>query len=180
MNCERAMEWMMAALDGELEPGRRASLEDHLAHCAACRAEWEHLQAVERVLREAPMVRPSAGFAGRVLARLDRRRRVRRALLGGAALVAGAAALFLLSLAPTAWFLSKPAGVLAVARTEGLLLGRLADAACTLLDSLLLTAGVLAPVAASLGLCGLVSAAFVGLAWLGLLWRLQPVVVARR
>ena len=37
MNCKRARVWIHGELDGDLSPGRRTALADHLARCDACR-----------------------------------------------------------------------------------------------------------------------------------------------
>lgn len=47
MRCERAQQWMTAAVDGELSPRRRRALDRHLAGCEACRYE---LVTTERML----------------------------------------------------------------------------------------------------------------------------------
>ena len=44
MRCTRAQQWMIAAIDGDLVPRRRRRLEQHLAACAACRAEMGHTE----------------------------------------------------------------------------------------------------------------------------------------
>lgn len=46
MNCEQALIALSAELDGELSPEARAALDDHLAHCPACRALREDLAAL--------------------------------------------------------------------------------------------------------------------------------------
>src|SRR5207253_1292433 len=51
MTCEQIEVWISAYQDGELDPGRRRRVEDHLATCCPCRelvAEWT---ALERSLR---------------------------------------------------------------------------------------------------------------------------------
>ncbi len=63
---------MMDALDGVLTaPGRRR-LAAHLEACRRCRAGWDALNALERMLASAPMMFPAPGFAERVAARLAR------------------------------------------------------------------------------------------------------------
>lgn len=176
MGCEQALEWMMETLDRDLDPAGRAVMEDHLAHCADCRAEWDRLQALEWLLRDAPTVRPPTGFAGRVLARLDRRQRLKRVFLGGMALSAGAAIIAFLMLAPAVWTLSGLTdGLLALSDVGRAMIGRLADATATVLSSLWLTAGALAFPALSLAFCGLAMALVANLLWLGFVRRLQPV-----
>lgn len=180
MECERVWGWMMDALDGALSPDEEEALQDHLARCAGCRVEWGRLQAVEQLLREAPMVRPPIGFTGRVLSRLDRRQRIRRGVLGGIALAMGTVCLLLLAAAPLLGTLSAPSETLALVRTQGLLVLRLADVGSLLLRSLRLTAGALLPALLSLGLCALVTTLTACLAWFGLLRSLRPATVLVR
>jgi predicted anti-sigma-YlaC factor YlaD len=90
---------MMDALDGVLSDVDQQQLAAHLDTCARCQADWEALQAVERVLAHPAMVAPPAGFAERVQARLVRyESQRRRTLLGGLILLGAAAALCLLAL----------------------------------------------------------------------------------
>ena len=71
---ERYYLLMMDALDGELAVTQHAELEAHLRACPACSREWQALLAIEMLLRQAPILSPAAGFAGRTLARLPNRR----------------------------------------------------------------------------------------------------------
>lgn len=183
MGCDRAREWMMQELDGDLGSAQRVELETHLAGCVSCQAEWGRLQELERLLKGAPTVGPSVGFMGRVLARVDRRRRFRQLALGGLALATGAAAATFLSIAPAVWTLPCISGdLLTLWRGEGLVIIRLAGAVETLLHSLRLTTGALVLPAAPLLLCCVVLALTMGLLWLRLIQRLQAVsvTVARR
>jgi len=174
---------MMQALDGDLGSAQRVGLETHLAGCVSCQAEWDRLQELERLLKRAPTVGPSVGFMGRVLARVDRRRRLRRLALGGLALAGGAAAATFLSIAPAVWTLPGISGdLLTLWRGESLAVTRLVGAVATLLESLRLTTSALVLPAAPLFLCCVVSALMMGLLWLRLVQRLQPAwaTVARR
>jgi len=185
MKCEQARAWMAQALDGDLTAEDRARLNDHLDRCTACLTEWERLQAVERLLGGAPMVRPPVGFVGRTMARLDRRRRLQRMLLGGAALAFGAAAAASLTLIPTLWSLSDLGdSLIAFASVGDALVARLVGAVGTMLNSLWLTLGALALPAASLALCGFTMAVLANLLWLTLVRRLrctqrQPLQIRR-
>jgi len=110
------------------------------------------------------------------MARLDRRRRLRRTVLGGLALVAGAAALALLTLVPA--LLTLPdltSELLALSHAGDVLAARLVGVAGTLLGSLWLSAEAMALPAVSLALCGLMLALVANLVWLGLVRRLRPV-----
>jgi hypothetical protein len=90
---------MMDALDGVLSDADQQQLVAHLDTCARCQADWEALQAVERVLAHPVMVAPSEGFAERVQVRLVRyESQRRRTLLGGLILLGAAAILCLLAL----------------------------------------------------------------------------------
>jgi hypothetical protein len=52
MKCEKALELMSAALDGELTPAERNALDAHLADCPHCAALYEELSGQSRLLRE--------------------------------------------------------------------------------------------------------------------------------
>jgi predicted anti-sigma-YlaC factor YlaD len=77
MEHERYYALMMDALDGELSADNWVLLELHLTDCTACRREWHALVAIDRLLQQAPMLSPAAGFTQRTLARLpDHRYRI--------------------------------------------------------------------------------------------------------
>lgn len=93
MEHENAYALMMDALDGELvDDANKRMLEAHLSACPTCLREWRALLAIEKLLREAPMLEPAADFALRTIARLPSARKRRWAmgalylllLLGGA------------------------------------------------------------------------------------------------
>jgi hypothetical protein len=83
MTCEQIEVWISAYQDGELDPGRRRRVEEHLATCCPCRelvAEWTALERSlraemtrfdapetlhERVMRQIPEERPTAAPLGR-------------------------------------------------------------------------------------------------------------------
>lgn len=77
---------LTALLDGALDPDRRATVEEHLTACAACRAERDGLARTLSMLSALPPPPPPApGFEQRFYARLAReapRRRSLRARLG--------------------------------------------------------------------------------------------------
>ncbi len=78
MEHEEIFTLMMAALDGELEVGRREELGDHLDGCASCRREWQAILAIHQLFMTTPALSPAANFAQRTLARLpDTRYRLR-------------------------------------------------------------------------------------------------------
>jgi len=100
MRCEQAGKMMSARLDGRLDSTEVTLLEDHLVECGACQAEWHRLQALDGLLASAPMVRAPVRLRVQVMARLSRREKARRAIIGGTALTLGTVALALLALAP--------------------------------------------------------------------------------
>ena len=83
---------MQGLLDGDLALADRRALEDHLASCASCQAEWTALSRMHRLFKAAPLAAPRAGFNGRFQARLAQRRARPRALWGALALGFGAVA----------------------------------------------------------------------------------------
>ena len=69
MNHDQLREWVQMEFDGELENGRRADLEAHLAVCPECAAERASLARFGQALRQARVeVRPD--FLSAVLAAL--------------------------------------------------------------------------------------------------------------
>jgi anti-sigma factor RsiW len=74
MEHERYYALMMEALDEELVAADRVVLDLHLTDCAACRREWRTLVAIDRLLHQALILSPAAGFTQRTLARLPNRR----------------------------------------------------------------------------------------------------------
>ncbi|MDY6877653.1 MAG: zf-HC2 domain-containing protein [Chloroflexota bacterium] len=100
MFCEQAGEMMSARLDGHLDSTEIAILENHLVSCSACQAEWHSLQALDRALASAPMMRAPVHLRVQIMARLSRKEQVRRAIIGGTALALGTVALALLALVP--------------------------------------------------------------------------------
>jgi len=68
--------WLGAYHDGELHGRRLQQVKAHLAHCAACRAELEQLQALGRLLQASPAAQgltPPERFVAQVGLRLPRR-----------------------------------------------------------------------------------------------------------
>jgi anti-sigma factor RsiW len=84
---EQVTALMSLALDGLLDAHEERELQQHLAGCATCMAEYEAMQQVSAWLGEAPMVGPPLGFAIRVERRLEERARKQRRLFGGLAVV---------------------------------------------------------------------------------------------
>ncbi len=63
---EHPGELLSGVLDGELEPGQRAQVSEHLATCSRCEVELDELRRTRRALRLLPIVDPPPEFAGRV------------------------------------------------------------------------------------------------------------------
>ncbi|MBN1955356.1 MAG: hypothetical protein JW900_09935 [Anaerolineae bacterium] len=140
--------------------------------------QLQELEELEELLRAVPMVHPPLGFAGRVMARIDRRRQRRRATLGGLMLATGAALSIVLLLLPEIWALPGWVGSwLAFWPTGEIVLARVADAAVTVLNSFFLTAGVLIVPLGSLALCSLFMALVSSVLWVGLVQRWQPTAI---
>jgi predicted anti-sigma-YlaC factor YlaD len=99
-------ELMAAALDEPLAAADRAALEAHLQVCVACRAVWEALAEVDRLLVAAPVAPAPPAFVERVAVRLAARSS-RPRLLGGGFILAVSAMIFLaVVLAPAAGLLA--------------------------------------------------------------------------
>ncbi|HEY77372.1 MAG TPA: hypothetical protein G4O00_14540 [Thermoflexia bacterium] len=177
MECETARNVMMEYLDGK--PVDRGALEAHLSRCAECREAWERLARVEQLLREAPTVSAPMGFVGRTLAHLDRKRRIRRAVLGGLVLTTVAVGGGILGLGATVWGLSDLFEALGpLLRATLTLAPRLADVARTLLRSLCLTADALTAWLLLLAGCGLVAAIGANWIWWWVVRRVQAATIS--
>jgi len=78
-------EWLNAYLDGELKGKRLHQVEEHLAECEACQAEFDSLQGVSSLLQEvpAPVLVSHERFVAQVNLQLSQRRKAptRRKLL---------------------------------------------------------------------------------------------------
>lgn len=66
MSCDKYIEWISAALDGELTAEERRELDDHLAVCPSCAALFEELSAQSRTLRDLDCPFP-AGLHDRIM-----------------------------------------------------------------------------------------------------------------
>ena len=102
MRCEQAQRMMSARLDGRLDRTEMSRLQAHVTSCDACRVEWQKMEALDRVFRLAPMREAPPSLHVRVMSRIERRERARRAIVGGTALAIGVATLALLALGPLA------------------------------------------------------------------------------
>jgi len=103
MKCEIAQQNMILAGYGELHDEQVDGLEEHLAHCAGCREEFEALQALEAALAFHPLCEPSPNLLAQARMKLDEEldlipphgflTRVRGLFFGGLAHMQGAPAL---------------------------------------------------------------------------------------
>ena len=76
MTCDEADRFLDAYLDGELEPGKRAELEQHLAGCAECQKKLAGLRQLGEFFRaDAPHYPAPPELKAKVLARLEVARR---------------------------------------------------------------------------------------------------------
>jgi len=175
MRCEQIGEMMSARLDERLTTTEDEALGGHLASCSSCRGEWEALSSVDRFLSAAPVVAAPMDLHVSVLARLERRRRVRQALIGGSALSLGALLLALLTFSPLLVWLVGAGSLLPMWQAGGRaalaqmvsLLGTAARTSAVLLRAFALPiVGVAA--------CVVVLAGILNGLWIGALYRLQP------
>jgi anti-sigma factor RsiW len=73
MNCPDVRELIVETLSGTTPPDLRRAVEAHLASCAACRAEAEHLEETARALRSIPDARLRDEYWPEFMARLAAR-----------------------------------------------------------------------------------------------------------
>lgn len=78
---------MSLALDGLLEGSDQQRLDQHIAGCSFCRAEWEAMQQVSALFEGSILVGPPLGFAVRVERRLAEKTKQQRQLFGGLAVL---------------------------------------------------------------------------------------------
>ncbi len=174
MHCEQASEMMSARLDGCLDRGDVSLLEEHLAGCRVCQAEWHRLQALDNLLVSAPMMHAPARLQALVSARLSRREQVHRAVIGGAVLALGTATLALLTLAPALLTLLNAGGI-----APALIMGgpesvaQLLTLLCVTGRTLLVLAERFAAPLISLGLCSMLIALALNRLWTGAVLRLR-------
>jgi anti-sigma factor (TIGR02949 family) len=76
MNCDEADRFLDAYLDGELEPAKKAELEQHLTGCPECEQKLGHLRRFrEFVAANAPHYPAPPELKAKVLARLEVQRK---------------------------------------------------------------------------------------------------------
>jgi anti-sigma factor RsiW len=82
MNDHDDISKLLAAYCGDdLETTERSRVEEHLAVCAACRAELSDLQTALRLIRTTPEVEPPPWLATRIMARIREQQREKRSWL---------------------------------------------------------------------------------------------------
>jgi len=63
VDCTKAQQQLLDAVDGQIEEGELAALREHLARCSACRAEYDRLQSAAQALRTAaPVLAPQQKY----------------------------------------------------------------------------------------------------------------------
>ncbi len=142
MRCKQASHLMAARLDGHLDQAEILELEDHLAACRTCRAEWQRMSAVDQLFKSAPSRSAPAHLHAQVMTRIHRRDQARRAIVGGLALALGATAVALLAFVPLALEVVENAGIAPALLVGGIetvtqlvvILNALSRALCVLLD----------------------------------------------
>jgi predicted anti-sigma-YlaC factor YlaD len=174
MHCRQASEMMSIRLDGRIDDADSALLDEHLAECEECQAEWQRVQAIDRLLSSAPMVQAPVRVRVQVMTRLERRDKARRALVGGTALTLGTVALAALAITPLLLGLFNVTGI-APALIHGgpKTISHLAGYGGTMGRTYLGVVGDLIIPLAVVGLCGLVSAVVLNGIWIGLMRRLR-------
>ncbi len=94
MQCFDCSEWLSLKLDGLMEREQSVHLQEHLASCETCRAEWEAMQRVASVLEAASEVAPPLDFTAKVASRLQQREARRRRVRAGIRLLVGSVGLW--------------------------------------------------------------------------------------
>lgn len=174
MQCNQASDMMSLRLDGRLGDAEGAALEAHLAACDDCQAAWRRLQALECLLRSAPAVAPPLRLRVHTLARLERREKARRTLVGSTVLALGTVAVTLIVLAPMLAGLLETLGIApALAAGGPATLAQLASSWSAMGRALLLLIEEFAAPLALVALCGLATAAVLNILWIGALRRLR-------
>jgi anti-sigma factor RsiW len=174
MNCKQTIQAMSMRLDGRLDDAEIASMEEHLAACRSCQAEWYKLQVLDSLLVSAPMIQPPVRLRVQVMARLSRREQARRAIIGGTALTLGTVTLTLLALAPALFGLLNATGIAPALIAGGPeTVAQLMTFLSTIGRALLVLIEKLAFPLASLGMCSLVTALTLNGLWMGAVRRLH-------
>lgn len=120
MRCKQAGRMMSARLDGHIDQKEASRLRDHMASCGPCQIKWQKMEALDRLLRSAPIWDAPPHLHIRVTSRIERRERARRTVVGGTALVVGVTTLALLVFVPFALGLLDNLGIGPALVTGGL------------------------------------------------------------
>jgi anti-sigma factor RsiW len=147
MSHQPYLDWIHAALDGELRPDQRLQLEEHVGGCAGCRSLWEALSEVDRLFTAEPPVAPRPGFTGRFNARLSQQRSRPHLVWGALALGLGSVTAAALVVPLGAGLILSAVRVVQQPAASAALLSSLAavgEVAGTLLEALLTLLRVLA------------------------------------
>lgn len=174
MRCKQAGQMMSERLDDRLDSAAIALLDEHLAVCDACRAEWRGLQSLDALFAAASVMPAPLRVRVQVMTRLARRDQARRALVGGTALGLGAVSLALLTLGTILFGLLGATGILPALLGGGpatlaqlfAFLGSMSRALLALLETFALPLSLL-------GLCGLMTALTLNGLWIGALRRVR-------
>lgn len=75
MKCAKAQELFSSYLEKTIQPPLGVALEQHLAECAQCKAEYERFHATAVVLDELPVVEPPPDMHAAIMAHVQRARR---------------------------------------------------------------------------------------------------------
>ena len=78
MKCDDVRDLLDEYVDGELAPADRASVEEHLAGCEACRTECEELRKTAELVRSMPRAAAPEGLVAEVRRQIEERRQARR------------------------------------------------------------------------------------------------------
>ena len=174
MRCKQASQMMSERLDGRLNSAEVTLLDEHLAACGVCQAEWRGLQVLDTLFASAPMVQPPVRMRVQVMARLDRRNQARRMIVGGTALTLGTVALALLAMSPLLLGLLDATGVLPALLSGGpATAASLMSFASSVGRALMALLETVAIPLAFLGLCGLAMALTLNGLWIGAVRRVR-------
>jgi predicted anti-sigma-YlaC factor YlaD len=174
MQCKQASEMMSLRLDGRLDSAGVALLNEHLTECKTCQAEWQSLQTLDSLLASAVTMEAPVRVRVQVMARLERRDKARRVIIGSTMLGLGSVALVMLLVAPAMLGLLEAAGIApALIRGGPTTLFHLLGAGETLGRTYIGLIGKLAIPLAILGVCGVASALVLNGLWIGAIRRLR-------
>ncbi len=112
MQCEKIEEQFSAFIEGAIDPAMKLKVEQHLQTCSSCNSQLTELRSVWSVLEDMPEISAPAGLHGEIMRNLDMALNDARQQVGiferlkaffvsnPRAVLAGAAAIVLLAIAP--------------------------------------------------------------------------------